>query len=202
MVGSGRKQPWPISEQERALVGVLVQQTSSRDIAARASGRHMLKVHGPAVGRRKLQVGGASVSYLIFSYTPPVGPQGITKTHFLLCSPRLSPSSCEPFSFFQLHLSLILFLPRLFLIYLPSSSFLFILLPFITFFSSSTTCSRILPLFPPCTSQYIRVYTRKHCEGPKNTDVEILTDLHVLSLLEYEEVVFGMLSLYMYVCMH
>jgi hypothetical protein len=69
MVGSGRKQPWPISqqylatEQERALVGVLLlQKTSSRDIAACASGRPMLKLQAPAVSRRKQQVGGASDS--------------------------------------------------------------------------------------------------------------------------------------------
>jgi hypothetical protein len=168
MVGCGRKQPWPIleqrlaTEQERALVGVLLlQQTSSCDTAALAaleSGRSMLKLQAPAVGRRKQQVGGASVSVL--SYTPPVGPQGIRKTPSLPCNPRLSPSSCEPFFFLPpSFISYPLPSPSLLNLYPPRLLFLFLLLPFTTFFfSSSTSYSGILPLLPPFTSPYIYIY--------------------------------------------
>ena len=89
MVGSISQQCL-VTEQERALLYVLLlQQTSSRDTAARASGRPMLKLHAPAVARRKQQVGDPSVSVLGWAQ---LGPQGISP-----CSPRLSPSSSEPF---------------------------------------------------------------------------------------------------------
>jgi hypothetical protein len=44
--------------------------------------------------------------------------------------------------------------------------------------------------FPICVE-----YMRKYFDGEK-IYIEILNDLHVLNLPEYEEVIFGMLSLY------